>query len=112
MGLGPIPATRKALKRAGLSVEQLGLVELNEAFAVQSLAVIRELGLPEERVNINGGAIALGHPLGCSGTRILTTLVHSMRRQAAQQPRPFYGLATLCVGVGMGEATLVEWAGD
>jgi 3-oxoadipyl-CoA thiolase len=112
MGLGPIPATRKALKRAGLSVEQLGLVELNEAFAVQSLAVIRELSLPEERVNINGGAIALGHPLGCSGARILTTLVHSMRRQAAQQPRPFYGLATLCVGVGMGEATLVEWAGD
>ncbi len=109
MGLGPIPATRKVLARAGLSLEQIGLIEINEAFAVQTLAVIRELGLNEEIVNVNGGAIALGHPLGCSGARILTTLIHEMRRRAPQMPRPFYGLATLCVGVGQGEATLVEW---
>jgi 3-oxoadipyl-CoA thiolase len=112
MGTGPVPAARKALARAGVGFDQLGLVELNEAFAVQSLAVIRELGLPEEIVNVNGGAIALGHPLGCSGARILTTLVHEMRRRAGQAPRPYYGLAMLCVGVGQGEATLVEWAGD
>lgn len=109
MGLGPIPATRKVLARAGLSLEQIGLIEINEAFAVQTLAVIRELGLNEDIVNVNGGAIALGHPLGCSGARILTTLIHEMRRRAPQMPRPFYGLATLCVGVGQGEATLVEW---
>lgn len=111
MGMGPVPATRKVLERAGLSLEQVGLVEINEAFAVQSLAVMRELGLEEEKVNVNGGAIALGHPLGCSGARILTTLLHEMRRRAADAPRPFYGLATLCVGVGQGEATLVEWLG-
>ena len=111
MGLGPVPATRKALARAGLSIEQLGLVEINEAFAVQALAVIRELGLDEEIVNVNGGAIALGHPLGCSGARILTTLLHEMRRRAPQATRPYYGLATLCVGVGQGEATIVEWLG-
>jgi acetyl-CoA acetyltransferase len=87
-------------------------VELNEAFAVQSLAVMRELGLREEITNVNGGAIALGHPLGCSGARILTTLVHEMRRRAPQEKRPYYGLATLCVGVGQGEATIVEWAGE
>ncbi len=109
MGLGPIPATRKALERAGLSIEDIGLVELNEAFAVQSLAVIRELGLDPQRTNVNGGAIALGHPLGCSGARILTTLAHEMRRRAPHEKRPFYGLATLCVGVGQGEATIVEW---
>lgn len=109
MGLGPIEATRKALKKVGLSVDDLGLVELNEAFAVQSLAVIRELGLNEDIVNVNGGAIALGHPLGCSGARILTTLVHEMSRRAYTEKRPYYGLATLCVGVGQGEATLVEW---
>ncbi len=112
MGLGPVPATRKALARAGLKIEDIGLVELNEAFAVQSLAVIGELGLRQEITNVNGGAIALGHPLGCSGARILTTLIHEMRRRAPTQPRPYYGLATLCVGVGQGEATIVEWIGD
>jgi 3-oxoadipyl-CoA thiolase len=109
MGLGPIPATRKALSRAGLTLDDIGLIELNEAFAVQSLAVMRELGMRHELTNVNGGAIALGHPLGCSGARILTTLLHEMRRRAPDQPRPFYGLATLCVGVGQGEATIVEW---
>lgn len=109
MGLGPVPATRKALQRAGLTIEQIGLVELNEAFAVQALAVMKELGLRHEITNVNGGAIALGHPLGCSGARILTTLIHEMRRRAPQAPRPFYGLATLCVGVGQGEAMIVEW---
>ncbi len=109
MGLGPIPATRKALSRAGLAIEDIGLIELNEAFAVQSLAVMRELGLRDEITNVNGGAIALGHPLGCSGARILTTLLHEMRRRAPQEEQPYYGLATLCVGVGQGEATIVEW---
>jgi 3-oxoadipyl-CoA thiolase len=111
MGLGPIPATRKALQRAGLTMDDIHLIELNEAFAVQSLAVMRELGMPHEITNVNGGAVALGHPLGCSGARILTTLIHEMRRRAPQEPRPYYGLATLCVGVGQGEATIVEWAG-
>ena len=108
MGIGPVPAAHKALARAGLSIEQLRLVELNEAFAVQSLAVIRELGLSEEIVNVNGGAVALGHPLGCSGARILTTLLHEMARRAPQAARPYYGMAMLCVGVGQGEATIVE----
>jgi acetyl-CoA acetyltransferase family protein len=112
MGYGPIPATRKALQRAGLDVGRIGLVELNEAFAVQALAVMKELGLRHDITNVNGGAVALGHPLGCSGARILCTLVHEMRRRAASAPRPFYGLATLCVGVGQGEATIVEWVGD
>lgn len=111
MGLGPVPATRKALQRAGLGIKDLGLVELNEAFAVQALAVIRELELSEAVTNVNGGAIALGHPLGCSGARILTTLLHEMKRRAADASRPYYGLATLCVGVGQGEATIVEWMG-
>jgi len=111
MGFGPVPATRKALERAGLTLDQIGLVEVNEAFAVQALAVMDELGLDPERTNVNGGAIALGHPLGCSGARILTTLLYEMRRRAETQPRPFYGLATLCVGVGQGEATIVEWIG-
>ncbi len=111
MGYGPIPATRKALQRASLSVQDLRLVEINEAFAVQTLAVIEDLELDESIVNVNGGAIALGHPLGCSGARILTTLLHEMRRRASQEPRPYYGLATLCVGVGQGEATIVEWIG-
>lgn len=111
MGMGPVPAARKALERAGLRLEQIGLVEINEAFAVQTLAVIRELGLAEEIVNVNGGAVALGHPLGCSGARILTTLIHEMRRRAPQAPRPYYGLAALCVGVGQGEALIVEWIG-
>jgi 3-oxoadipyl-CoA thiolase len=112
MGIGPVPTTRKALERAGLSIEDIGLIELNEAFAVQSLAVIRELGLDEGITNVNGGAIALGHPLGCSGARILTTLLHEMRRRALDEERPYYGLATLCVGVGQGEATIVEWMED
>ncbi len=112
MGYGPIPATRKALQRAGLSIQDLRLIEINEAFAVQTLAVIEELGLDEELVNVNGGAIALGHPLGCSGARILTTLLHEMRRRAPQEKRPYYGLATLCVGVGQGEATIVEYLGE
>jgi 3-oxoadipyl-CoA thiolase len=112
MGTGPIPATRKALKRAGLKVADLRLIELNEAFAVQSLAIIQELGFDPELVNVNGGAVALGHPLGCSGARILTTLLHEMKRRAPDESRPFYGLATLCVGVGQGEATVVEWLGE
>ncbi len=109
MGIGPVGATRKALERAGLRIEDLSLIELNEAFAVQALAVMGELNLPHELTNVNGGAIALGHPLGCSGARILTTLVHEMRRRATASRHPFYGLATLCVGVGQGEATLVEY---
>ena len=103
MGLGPIPATQKALARAGLRTDDIGLIELNEAFASQSLACIRELELPPERVNVNGGAIALGHPLGCSGARILTTLLHAMQARGAQR-----GLATMCIGVGQGIATIVE----
>jgi acetyl-CoA acetyltransferase family protein len=108
MGLGPVPAVRKALQRAGLAMDDIGLIELNEAFAVQSLAVMRELGMRHEITNVNGGAVALGHPLGSSGARILTTLVHEMRRRTSAEPRPYYGLATLCVGVGQGEATVVE----
>ncbi|HAF48954.1 MAG TPA: hypothetical protein DCL08_06915, partial [Anaerolineaceae bacterium] len=109
MGLGPIPATKKALARAGLSIEAIQLVEINEAFAVQTLAVMDGLGLSHEITNVNGGAVALGHPLGCSGARIMTTLVHEMRRRAGTAPRPFYGMASLCVGVGQGETTIVEW---
>ena len=112
MGYGPIPATRKALARAGLSIEDIGLVELNEAFAIQALAVMKELGLRHEITNVNGGAVALGHPLGCTGARIVCTLIHEMRRRAPQAPSPYYGLATLCVGVGQGEATVIEWVGD
>ena len=110
MGLGPVPAVKKVLARAGLTLKDIRLVELNEAFAIQSLAVIEDLGLDPEIVNVNGGAIALGHPLGCSGARILTTLLHEMRRRAGDQKgRPYYGLATLCVGVGQGDATIVEY---
>lgn len=112
MGLGPVPAVQKALKRAGLLIEDIQLTELNEAFAVQALAVLRELHLDQSITNVNGGAIALGHPLGCSGARILTTLVHEMRKRAPQSKLPFRGLATLCVGVGQGEATIVEWIGE
>jgi 3-oxoadipyl-CoA thiolase len=108
MGMGPVPATRKALARAGLDLEQIDLAELNEAFAVQSLAVLRELGLAPEITNVNGGAIALGHPLGCSGARLMTTLLYEMQRRAAAGERMRYGLATLCVGVGQGEATVIE----
>jgi acetyl-CoA C-acetyltransferase/3-oxo-5,6-didehydrosuberyl-CoA/3-oxoadipyl-CoA thiolase len=103
MGVGPVPATRKALGRAGLRMDQIDLVELNEAFAAQSLACIRDLGIDPGRCNVNGGAIALGHPLGCSGARILTTLLHEMRRRRVR-----YGLATMCIGVGQGIATIVE----
>jgi 3-oxoadipyl-CoA thiolase len=103
MGIGPVFATRKALKRAGLELEQIDLIELNEAFAAQSLSCVKELGLDLAKVNVNGGAIALGHPLGCSGARILTTLVHEMNRRGAR-----YGLATMCIGVGQGIATIVE----
>ncbi|HEX2993113.1 MAG TPA: acetyl-CoA C-acyltransferase [Anaerolineales bacterium] len=107
MGIGPVPASRKALQRAGLQISDIGLVELNEAFAIQSLAVIEDLGVDPETVNVNGGAIAIGHPLGCSGARLVTTLVHEMRLRGDVQ----YGLATLCVGVGQGEATIVEYLG-
>ena len=103
MGIGPVHATRKALKRAGLSIDDIDLFELNEAFAAQSLACIKELGLDRAKVNVNGGAIALGHPLGCSGARILTTLVHEMKRRGSR-----YGVATMCIGVGQGIATVVE----
>jgi len=103
MGIGPIPAVRKALERAGLEVSELDLVELNEAFASQSLVVIRELGVDPEKVNVNGGAIALGHPLGMSGARLVVTLLHELRRRNGR-----YGLATLCVGVGQGQAALFE----
>ncbi len=104
MGYGPIPATRKALERAGLKTKDIGLVEINEAFAVQSLAVMEDLELDPQIVNVNGGAIAIGHPLGCSGARLMTTLVHEMKNRGSVK----YGLATLCVGVGQGEATIVE----
>ncbi len=111
MGYGPIPATRKALQRAGINVDDLGLVELNEAFAIQALAVMKELGLKHEITNVNGGAVALGHPLGCTGARIVCTLLHEMRKRSSQVSAPFYGLATLCVGVGQGEASIFEWVG-
>jgi len=103
MGIGPVPAVQKLLARAGISAAELDLVELNEAFASQSVAVIRELGLDPERVNVNGGAIAIGHPLGMSGARLVVTLLHELRRRGGR-----YGLATLCVGVGQGQAALFE----
>jgi 3-oxoadipyl-CoA thiolase len=103
MGIGPVPAVRKLLARAGVGAAELDLVELNEAFASQSLAVIRELGLDHARVNVNGGAIALGHPLGMSGARLVVTLLHELRRRGGR-----YGLATLCIGVGQGQAALFE----
>lgn len=103
MGIGPVPATGKALKRAGLTVSDLDLVELNEAFASQSIACIHDLGLDLEKVNVNGGAIALGHPLGCSGVRISTTLLHELKKRKGK-----YGLATMCVGVGQGAAVIFE----
>jgi acetyl-CoA C-acetyltransferase len=105
MGVGPVPAVRKLLARAGVAVDELDLVELNEAFASQSLAVVRDLGLDEEKVNVNGGAIALGHPLGMSGARLVVSLLHELRRRGGR-----YGLATLCVGVGQGQAALFERA--
>jgi len=103
MGLGPIPASRRALERAGIGIDDLDLVELNEAFAAQAIPVMRELGLDEEKVNVNGGAIAIGHPLGASGARLTATLIHEMRRRGAR-----YGLATMCIGVGQGIAAVFE----
>jgi acetyl-CoA C-acetyltransferase len=103
MGVGPVPATQKALQRAGLKINNIDLIELNEAFASQSLACINDLELDINKVNVNGGAIALGHPLGCSGVRISTTLLHEMKRRKAK-----YGLATMCVGVGQGAAVIYE----
>ena len=103
MGMGPVPATRKALERAGLRVQDLDIIEFNEAFAAQALACIRELGIQDANINPNGGGIALGHPLGCTGARLVTTLVHEMGKTSARR-----GLATLCVGVGQGVATVVE----
>ena len=106
MGIGPVPATRKALDRAGLRLSDLGLVEVNEAFAAQTIAVIRDLGLDEDILNVNGGAIALGHPLGCSGARILTTLLHEMHRRGTR-----YGLASICIAGGQGMSTIIETEG-
>ena len=106
MGIGPVPATQKALKKAGLSINDIGLIELNEAFASQSLACIRDLEIDPAKVNVNGGAIAIGHPLGCSGVRISTTLLHEMRRTNTR-----YGLATMCIGVGQGAAVIYERMG-
>ena len=103
MGLGPVPATRKALERAGWKVPDVDLIELNEAFAAQSLGCIRELELDEARINVNGGAIALGHPLGMSGVRIVATLTHAMRARGAKR-----GLAAMCIGVGQGIAATFE----
>ncbi len=105
MGIGPVPATRKVLQRAGLTIDQIDLVELNEAFAAQGLACMKELQLDPARVNVYGGAIAMGHALGSSGSRILTTLVHALQRRNAR-----YGLATMCIGVGQGIAMIVERA--
>ena len=105
MGIGPVPAVRKLLERTGVGIDEIDLVELNEAFASQSLAVVRELGIDEEKVNVNGGAIALGHPLGMSGARLVVSLLHELRRRGGR-----YGLATLCVGVGQGQAALFERA--
>jgi acetyl-CoA acetyltransferase len=103
MGLGPIPAVQKVLARAGLKIGDIDLIELNEAFAAQSIPCIRDLGMDPARVNVNGGSIAIGHPLGSTGARIMGTLVHEMRRRGAR-----YGLVSLCIGVGQGIATVVE----
>jgi acetyl-CoA C-acetyltransferase len=103
MGIGPVPAVRKLLARTGVAMSQIDLVELNEAFAAQSLAVVRELGVSPDIVNVNGGAIAIGHPLGMSGARLVVSLLHELRRRDGR-----YGLATLCVGVGQGQAALFE----
>jgi acetyl-CoA acetyltransferase family protein len=105
MGIGPIPAVRRALERAGLSVDAIDLFELNEAFAAQSVAVVRELGIDPLRVNVHGGAIALGHPIGASGARVLTTLIHALRARSLR-----YGVASLCIGGGMGIAMVVDAA--
>ncbi len=103
MGMGPVPATHKALSKAGLTIKDIDLFEANEAFAAQFLAVGKELGLPKEKINVHGGAIALGHPIGASGARILVTLLHAMQQRGAKR-----GLATLCIGGGQGTATIIE----
>jgi acetyl-CoA acetyltransferase family protein len=103
MGIGPVPASEKALRRAGIGVDDLDLVEVNEAFAAQAMATVRLLGLDPDKVNVNGGAIALGHPLGASGARILVTLIHELVRRQGR-----FGLATMCIGVGQGISTVVE----
>ena len=103
MGIGPVEAIPKVLQQAGLKLENIDVIELNEAFAVQSLAVIRELGLDASKVNVNGGAIALGHPLGCTGSKLTATLLHEMQRRGAR-----YGMVTMCVGGGMGAAGIFE----
>jgi acetyl-CoA acetyltransferase len=103
MGIGPVPATKKALQRAGLKIDDIDLIELNEAFASQSIACIHDLRLDINKVNVNGGAIAMGHPLGCSGVRISTTLIHEMKRSKLK-----HGLATMCVGVGQGASIIFE----
>ena len=112
MGIGPKLAIPKLMKLADMDLKDIGLFEINEAFASQAIYCIDELGVDRQIVNIHGGAIALGHPLGCSGARILTTLLYEMKRRTASEKKPYYGLATLCVGVGQGEATIVEWVGD
>ena len=114
MGYGPVPATEKLLARQDLKIEDIELVEINEAFAAQTLGCIKRLGLDPDKTNVNGGAIALGHPTGASGARLIVTIMHEMARRAPKRDKsdPFYGLATLCVGVGMGVSTLVEWIGD
>ena len=103
MGIGPVPASKKALEKAGMTVDDIDLFEANEAFAAQSVAVVRELNIPREKLNVNGGAIAIGHPIGASGARILVTLLHEMKRRDAK-----HGLATLCIGGGMGTALIVK----
>jgi acetyl-CoA acetyltransferase len=103
MGIGPVPAVRKVLERAALTIDQIDLFELNEAFASQSLAVVRELGVDPAKVNVNGGAIALGHPIGASGARVLTTLIYALRARKLK-----YGVASLCIGGGMGIAMAIE----
>ena len=114
MGYGPVPATKKLLARQRLKIEDIDLIELNEAFAAQIIGCMRRLGMDHANTNVNGGAIALGHPTGASGARIMVTLMHEMERRAPnrEKSKPFYGLCTLCVGVGMGVSTLVEWIGD
>lgn len=112
MGYGPVPATEKLLKRLGLSLDDIGLIELNEAFAAQAIGCMRKLGIDHDKLNVNGGAIALGHPTGASGARIVVTLMHEMERRAKAGNPVKYGLATLCVGVGMGVATVFEWIGE